>query len=306
MAGDLINISVVSNFKRNKIPPFSKLENVLESKNIAIDLLQLTSFFIANAEKKDLPEQINLKNYFDEQLNKNLADLLGNLPPKSFAYKFLALNVDFIKIRTVYQNYSGNTSETLKKSFAGLQKNLLLKDMYLLKINDLNNKLSEYKTSFEILTALDKIYFSLLKDFSRSASAFSKKLIALQIDSYNLSSFFRLHRLGKTNSIHTYLIENPDGISIRNLDIQTIENQVAKLMNLTDEITTEKVEISMKKRELQFLKTAIYAGYGEPLILLYVELLKIFFYDIKLVAIYEELHGDKEDIKNHLINYDLK
>ena len=71
-------------------------------------------------------------------------------------------------------------------------------------------------------------------------------------------------------------------------------------------INSEVVELAMKLREIQFARTAVFHGYGESLVLFYSEVLKAFFYNLKLLAIYDQLSSDKEDVRRHLLNYDLK
>lgn len=304
MSLDLINPSIRYTIKRNRIPAFQRLENLLESTHLSQELLQVASEFLGETKESGG----HLKDYLDVHLEDNLNDILKGLPKDSFAYQYLALSLDFSRIRSLALELYGGSGERLLDRIEQIGKSLLCKELYFSELKGLIQKIHNFPNAFEWIMAIDRVYLKLLLEFSKDSSEFNQRFVGRKLDTYNVSAWFRLQTFGKkTESLNGYLISNPKGLSLNSLNRTQIEQLVNKVLKTNAiELTPEVVEIAMKLRELQYTRTAVIQGYGEPVVLLYIELLKAFFYDLKLLAIYEQLKSDKEDIRQHLLNYDLK
>lgn len=303
MATDLINQSIRSTYKRTKIPRFDRVLTVLDAKDVAQEITQLGSYFLADI--KDINSH-NLKDSLDEALKLQLADLLHSLPPESFSFNYLALTLDFAVIRKIYVENFNTNAEYILQELKKIENTLRCKELYIAELKKLTSKVQNFPNIFEWIIAVDRVYLNTLKDtISPTTTDFNQQYIVKKIDTYNVSALYRLRLLGKKNDeITRYLIPNPEGIRL-DINNGNIESLIHKILKTPTEITPDLAEKAMRIRELQYLKSGLLEGFGESFVLFYSELLSIFMYDLKLLALYQQLKTDKEDIKNRLINYDL-
>lgn len=304
MAEDLIAQSAVFNYKRYRLPSFGQVKQILESPRMSEDLLQLAAPTLVSSFTEQSEEK-SLRRYLDAELRLKLEEVLKKVPKESFVYNYLALSLDFRKIQQLYMEFFERDKTELQKSLLQLSSKLILKDVYLPYLFELNKKLKPNESFFEYVTRLDAVFFQFLKSISLKKNESVRNFVDLKIAGYNFTAYVRLKELNKNpEDIRSFLVPLASGNvpSVKEEDIKKLVET-----NLDERAyTPDVVEKAVQVKILKFLKSAAMSADTNMLLLLYIETIKNFFYDLKLIAIADEVGSDREDTRRHLINYDLK
>ena len=297
------DISLRYNMRRNALPSFQKVEALLDSKNLSQEAALLAPDFLQPSRNSS--DFKNLKEYFDHEYSRQKAEMMHWLPAHSFSYQYLALYHDIRRLHDFYLKYFEKKESYTKEQLYAVVDHLMILKAEKEAIMTVNARIDVAASSFEFFAQLDQVYFQALKNASSGAGEFVRLFVGVKIDSFNLMTLYRLERMSKQHLNNRFLVENPYGISISSLLMQPLQELVQKRFGFTGLTDYEDLEKRLMIRELQFLGKSIFYGLGEEVVLLCTEMMACFFYDLKLIAIAQELSSEKQEIKNHLINYDL-
>ncbi len=288
------------------IPPFSALKTAADSGS----LFKSPEAFLASVFRT-AEGSIASDKQLDVHYRSIIDSIVTSLPEDSIEYQYIVLAEEFRFIKEKYLVFrSGEVSSfytTLKQDWA---RSLKLFSLYDDALKKLEPSLHDIDDTFEFVSLIDRTYLIVLAGLAKQSDAYLRGVVKEKIEQYNIMTTLRMAQLGKSRELIESLFVTEglaDTYALEHLEYRDVVSEIGLLLGMRpDMISVTTIETALFNREMATINKATFEGVSGARIIQYVEQLRFFISNMKVVFAGVAMGLAEEEITKRFVAYNAQ
>ncbi len=304
MANDISTIAASFLKDLYAIPPFAAMRAAVEGGS----LLANPEGFLGSAFTTETGAVVG-EGQLDAYYRSVLDRIIAELPENSLERQYIVLTDEFRFIKEKYLVFRSTEVsrffETLTQEFAD---SLTLIDLYRADLEELEERIHQIDDTFEFVSVIDRSYLSVLARLAGSADAYMREMIRVKIEHYNIMTALRMTQLGKNRELIESLFITGDLVdtyALEHLEYRDVVSEIGMMLGLKpDQTSVTSIETHLLNHEIAVINTATFEGVTGARIIQYVEQLRFFIANMKVVFASKAMGLKEEEVIQRFVAYD--